>query len=612
MRTITRILSLCCLIIAFSVGFTPAWADDVTVNTCDFATLTAAVGTAELNGGGTITFNCSGTIIFGSQFIINTNVTINANGNTVIFDESGNDNRFFFVSGGASLELNDLTLQNGNGDFGGAIYNAGGTLTTNNNTFTGNSAGIYGGAIYNTGGTLTTNNSTFTNNSANDGGAIVNNFTGIATINNSMFTNNHAGEFGGAIVNLFIMTISNSTFTDNSPLDQGGAIYNVGSDNTLTINTSTFTNNSANDGGAIYNAFGGTVTTNNSTFTVNTANYAGGAIYNSASSTLTTNNSTFTGNSTDDGGAIFILAGGTATIINTTFTDNLAYLVGGAIFNAGDVSISTSIFTNNIAMENGGAVANFDTATSQDTHYEGNETNNTCLGATIADNGGNTKVNSAGCPGSAPIALSVSALTCNNDSAVFEILAGDSDFSITGTGAGLPINPASIGLYGLVGPDTWTNIIITELKGDRQSVNIGGISCPEAVIIPPTIPTTSSVTVLGCALDSTDGVEVAGAPDDTYCRVLMKNGGVVSYSGAIPADLIGLGVVLAVDVYRLQGGATVNTFPDYARVCLAGTGRLFYMDGRNAPRFSIEMPTEQVDGLTCGWIPAPGTLILTN
>ncbi len=92
----------------------------------------------------------------------------------------------------------------------------------------------------------------------------------------------------------------------------------------------------------------------------------------------------------------------------------------------------------------------------------------------------------------------------------------------------------------------------------------------------------------------------------------MKNGAVVSYSGAIPAELIGLGVILAVDVYRLEGGMSINTFPDYARVCLAGQGRLFYMDGRNAPRVSVEMPTETVDGLTCGWIPAPGTVILTN
>ncbi|HRF94218.1 MAG TPA: hypothetical protein PLZ51_03445, partial [Aggregatilineales bacterium] len=79
-----------------------------------------------------------------------------------------------------------------------------------------------------------------------------------------------------------------------------------------------------------------------------------------------------------------------------------------------------------------------------------------------------------------------------------------------------------------------------------------------------------------------------------------------------PADLIGLGVIFAVDVYRLEGGRGVLEFPDYGRVCLRGNGRLFYMDARNMPRYSIEMPAERVDGMMCAWIPAPGTLILTN
>ncbi|HRF99105.1 MAG TPA: hypothetical protein PLZ51_28030, partial [Aggregatilineales bacterium] len=78
------------------------------------------------------------------------------------------------------------------------------------------------------------------------------------------------------------------------------------------------------------------------------------------------------------------------------------------------------------------------------------------------------------------------------------------------------------------------------------------------------------------------------------------------------ADIVGLGVIFAVDVYRLEGGKGVTTFPDYTRVCLSGSGRLFYMDSRNAPRVSIELATEQLDNMTCGWIPAPGTVILTN
>lgn len=472
-----RFMLVSFLIIAFSALISPTYAANASVTDCTnfigAGSIGQAVSDVNMSGGGTITFTCSGTIIFTSRLNIMTNITINANGNAVIFDETGDDNGFF-VTSGAPLTLDGFTLQNGNDGFGGAI-----SVSVSSDV----------------------------------------------TINNSTFINNAATTAGGAIRNNGTVTINNSTFTGNSS-PQGGVIHNLG---TLTIN--------------------------NSTFTGNTASTQAGVINNTVG-TVTINNSIFTGNSSP---------------------------LGGAIHNTNTIS-------------------------SQDSHYG----NNTCTG-TITDNGGNTATIVTGCPGTAPITLNVSALACNGDSAVFTINAGDANFSITGTGLGLPITPAAAGLYGLVGPGAWVDITITELRGDRQSLNIGGIRCPEAIVIQPTTPTTSaSATVLGCALDSTDGVEVANAPDNTYCRILMKNGVVVSYSGAVPANLIGLGVQLAVDVYRLEGGASVNTFPAYAQICLSGSGRLFYMDARQSPRVAIELASEQVDSLTCGWIPAPGTLILTN
>lgn len=322
---------------------------------------------------------------------------------------------------------------------------------------------------------------------------------------------------------------------------------------------------------------------------------------------MTINSSTFTNNSGNFSGAI--ANSGNMTVNNSTFTGNNATTAGGAIRSFSSLTLNGNIIRNNTAPTGSAVSIGGGTATSQNTHYE----NNDCTG-TINDNGGNTIVTAAGCPGVAPTGLSVSALTCSGDSAVFEILTGDGDFSITGTGAGLPINPASAGLYGLVGPDTWTNIIITELRGERESVNIGGISCPDAVVIPPTIPTTPTltVTVLGCALDTSDGVEIANAPDNTYCRDLMKNGAVIDFSGAVPASLINLGVIYAVDVYRLEGGTSQTTFPTYARVCLAGQGRLFYLDARTSPRVQVELATETEGNFTCGWIPAAGTLVLTR
>ncbi len=92
----------------------------------------------------------------------------------------------------------------------------------------------------------------------------------------------------------------------------------------------------------------------------------------------------------------------------------------------------------------------------------------------------------------------------------------------------------------------------------------------------------------------------------------MNNGAVVNYAGAVPQNLIDLGVIYAVDVYRLQGGQSIVEFPNYARVCLTGQGRLFYLDARTSPRVQVELTTETEGNLTCGWIPAAGTLVLTK
>ncbi len=90
-----------------------------------------------------------------SAFIILDNLTIQGTGETIQRNQMGNAFRLFQVTGGVSLTLDSLTLQNGealggSGDSGG-----------------GGAAGL-GGAIY-TQGLLTITNSTLTNNSAEGG-----------------------------------------------------------------------------------------------------------------------------------------------------------------------------------------------------------------------------------------------------------------------------------------------------------------------------------------------------------------------------------------------------------------------------------------------------------
>jgi predicted outer membrane repeat protein len=215
--------------------------------------------------------------------------------------DGGGKFRAMSVNSGATLNISDLTIANGNsGPQGGGILN-GGTLKVTNCTFSGNSTLGQGGGIYNT-GTLTVTNSTFSSNTAafGGGGAIDNNF-GTLKVTNSTFSGNSTtgGGDGGAIFGFG--TFTNCTFSSNTAT-VGGAIDGGG-----IFTNSTFSGNSASDGGAILG--GGTFT--NCTFSSNTAT-VGGAILGGGTFT----NCTFSGNHASLGGGIFN-GGATATLKGT-------------------------------------------------------------------------------------------------------------------------------------------------------------------------------------------------------------------------------------------------------------------------------------------------------
>lgn len=124
---------------------------------------------------------------------------------------------------------------------------------------------------------------------------------------------------GGAITNNGTLTITNSTLSGNSALYLGGAIVNLG---TATIQASTFSDNSAayNWGGAIENASGRLqMIIQTSTFSGNTAGQDGGAINNAGFLTVT--GSTLSGNSANQAAAVSNVGGG-ATIIGATIIAN--------------------------------------------------------------------------------------------------------------------------------------------------------------------------------------------------------------------------------------------------------------------------------------------------
>lgn len=259
----------------------------------------------------------------------------------------------FDVKPNTTLTLNNITLDSIQhaSSWGGAMYNEG-TLILDNVTFNNDiaktSRAVGGGAmalVATKGNAVSTTikNSNFTNNSTesspgykNNGGAIyvygtsgqVGNNT--LNISDSHFESNHTNKTGGAIGvnNLgpsdFEIEIKDTTFTKNNSTGYGGAIdVTTGGTGNVTINldNATFNSNesSGSDGGAIaYEK--GNITSNiiNSTFTNNTANN-GGAIYNGIKN-LTISNTIFDGNKTNDGGK------------------------GGAIYNAGNISLSQTEF----------------------------------------------------------------------------------------------------------------------------------------------------------------------------------------------------------------------------------------------------------------------------
>jgi predicted outer membrane repeat protein len=323
-------------------------------------------------------------------------VTIDGGQNQISLS-GGGLTELFCVDRGASLKLNNLTLENGSGAFGGAIENCG-MLSLSFCTFQNNgSSSGSGGAIWNDGssqggGSLSAANCTFQNNSAGYfGGAIFIDQGASAGLVSCTFTSNTVnlmGGSGGAIYEgLGSLTAYWCTFWTNTATTSGGAIYigsnssanassckfyvNKAGDNSqgglgvgggaifnsggLIASSDTFTSNSGANGGAIYN-WEGTVLVSGSTFGGDYTPYSiggsGGAIYNYFG-TVSVDTSSFSYCEADgggDGGAAFNL--GTMSFSNCTFSENYA-VRGGAIYNGVWASLTTSncAFQNNSAFD---------------------------------------------------------------------------------------------------------------------------------------------------------------------------------------------------------------------------------------------------------------------
>jgi predicted outer membrane repeat protein len=584
-------IMLLVVLLLLSIGIvSPARAAVMT--DCLFSSLQTAVTTAV--SGDTIDYGSLGcTVNFTSTIAITgKTLTFIANpANRTTFDGGGTVQ---LISTDSSLVIDGINFSNGRSAINGGAVNAlgaGNTLSIFNSQFANNNATNNGGAVSHVGsGPAIMNNVSFDGNEAinGEGGAV---FAGRGiNITDCLFTNNTAFEDGGGISASDDSLVSGCRFIANQSDDGEGGAVQMGSGGMVgSVEYSEFYQNSAvGDGGAVSIGGGGAVgTLTGNIFANNTTGGDGaGAVITGGSAVASVYSNTFAYNTaTGNGGGLFIRSGGgvsATTMTNNTFYANVSGMGGAGYHN--DLDGILNITHNTFAMNGTGL---YDVGIGAVYNIQHNIISDSCVNIT-ADA---TNLTNIGCSAATNVAdLGLAGF----DGTVVQLLTGS--VAIDYYAPACAVTNDALGTSRPLGAGC-----------DVGAVESAGVSAP---ITPPS--TTSGAAVLGCALDTVDGVEVANAPDNTYCRILMRNGSVISYSGAVPADLIGLGVILAVDVYRLEGGMSINTFPAYARICLSGAGRYFYMDGRDAPRYSVEMPTEQVDGLTCAWIPAPGTVILTN
>ncbi|MBI5649977.1 MAG: hypothetical protein HZC40_05935 [Chloroflexi bacterium] len=332
--------------------------------------------------GDTIIFDpalTGGTIpLTSGQLAINTRVTIQGLGASVLTVRGNNASRVFEIGTSGIVTITGLTIADGyvSNLRGGGISNAG-TLTLDDCVITRNRIGglllgirRYGGnGIYNS-GTLTITRSTISDNThqnnAAGGGGIFND--GILYLRDSTVRGNQTRSTrvygiygGGGIANRGAATIIASTIISNTANDftsgGGAGIYN---DGTMTITSSALRNNVAtgNFGGGILNWQNGALTIRTSTLAGNTTDRGGGGIENTG--TLTVIQSTLSGNLANgayDGGGGIGNTVGTLRVENSTLSNNQGVLYGGGIFNdEGSATITFSTLSNNTASLLGGGI----------------------------------------------------------------------------------------------------------------------------------------------------------------------------------------------------------------------------------------------------------------
>ncbi len=292
-----------------------------------------------------------------------------------------NDGGDVKVSDGCSIAGNGIFGVGGTSgiryvaDSGGGIYVSGGKATIAGSTVKDNTAIIDGGGIYVESGSLTITSGTLSGNTVySEGGGIydhggdvkISDDCSIASnsVHALMFTTSRSGTMGrsggGVYESGGKVTIEGSTVKDNTaPINGGGVYIESGS---LTITGGAVSGDAAQGSGGGICEFGGDVAIIGCRLSGNTAGFEGGGLDDKGGS-MTISASTLSGNTVGNGGLGAGVCDGSGDVTisdGCSIADNGTAqkgVVGGGIFDDGDVTITDSTLADNTASKGGGVFA---------------------------------------------------------------------------------------------------------------------------------------------------------------------------------------------------------------------------------------------------------------
>lgn len=200
--------------------------DGVCATAEGYCTLRAAVEQANAQPGAQSISLADWQVLLNSELVISDDLTLTGLGaDHTVIGGYGN-NRLLRVTGGASLNLNDLTLQGGVTQEQGGGLSVEGSATLNRVQISGSYAQAGGGGIWNA-GTLVMRDSTLSGNQSDSaGGGIAS--SGSLTLSNVTLSGNQA-QTGGGIHSSGTASLTNVTVGNNYAVSNGGGLSGAGS-----------------------------------------------------------------------------------------------------------------------------------------------------------------------------------------------------------------------------------------------------------------------------------------------------------------------------------------------------------------------------------------------